>query len=86
MRARDLAKELRDAAERQVVTLDRSFCCHAGELRHEAEMPTDDAPDQTLPREPVQPLVLAVARRRRKHERKIAWRAGLDEARFERGR
>ena len=74
----DLAKELRYAAERKVVRFDSAFSRHAGELRHKTEMPTDNAPNEALVREPVQSFFSPVSGRSRKNEGQIAWSAGIE--------
>ncbi len=57
----DVAVELRDHALRQVVGLDPIRDRQLLQLRHQAPMAADDAPDESLVAEVVQTLVLAVA-------------------------
>ena len=59
--AGDLAKQLRDAAQRQVPGLDQPVGRHLAELGHQRPVPTDRAPDQPVMRQPIEALLLAVA-------------------------
>ena len=80
----DLAEELRDHAERQVVRFDAPVDGERPELWHERPVSADRSSHQALVREAVEAAVLAVARRGGEHEREVLRAAGLAEARLER--
>ena len=75
---------MRDAAERQVVGLDPVRERQLAELRHQRPVAADDALHQPVMREPVEAALLAVAGRRREHQRQIARDAGLAKALLQR--
>ena len=76
---RNVAVEMRDAAEGQVVGLDLVVEGERAELRHERPMPADDASHEPLVGEPVEAALLAVAGRRGKHQRQSGGRRRLAE-------
>src|SRR5580704_2077775 len=80
----NLAKQMRDAAQRQVVGLDLIVDRHSRQLRHQSEMSTDQALDQARMRQPIEAAIGAVAGRRGKHQREIAGLACLDKALLQR--
>ena len=82
--ARDVAEELRQRAEGQVVGLDAIVHRERAELGHQAPVTADHALDQAVVRESIQPLVLAVAGSGGEDERQIPGRTRSDEARLER--
>ena len=67
--SRNLAKQMRDASERQIVGLDMVVDRHPGELRHQAEMPADQPLDQAGMRQPIEAAIAAIPRRRGEHQR-----------------
>jgi len=69
----NVAKELRQRSEREVVSLDAAFDRHRRELRHETPMSTDRPPDETCARQAIEAPRLAITRRRRKNQREITW-------------
>ena len=76
---RNVAVEMRDAAERQVVGLDLVVEGERAELRHQRPMPADDASHEPLVGEPVEAALLAVAGRGGKHQRQSGGRRRLAE-------
>ena len=82
--SRNLAKQMRDASERQIVGLDVVVDRHPGELRHQAEMSADQALDEAGMRQAIEAAIGAIPRRRRKHQREIPRLSGLDEAPLQR--
>ena len=73
----DVAKQLAQRSERQVVGLDASFHRHRRELGHESPVPADRALDQSVPREAIQPAILAVPGCGGEYQRQIARRRRL---------
>ena len=57
----DVAEQLAQGSQRQVVGLDAAFHRHRGEFGHESPMPADRALDQAIPGEAIQPAILAVS-------------------------
>ncbi len=66
-----LAKELGNAAERQIVGLDRVVEREFAQFRHQRPVPADRALDEAGMRKLVEAAVLAVARRRHKNQRQL---------------
>ena len=81
----DVAKQLSQRTQRQVIGLDAALYCHRRELRYQAPMTTHGALDQAVAGEAIQAAIFAVARCRGKQQRQVARRAGLDEALFQGG-
>jgi hypothetical protein len=79
-----LAIEVRHHALRQAICLDPVVERQASQRRGEPPVPTDSAPDKTLPGEAVKPSTAAVPLPRGEHERKVARPAGFFEALRER--
>ena len=76
----NIAEEMRDDAERQIVGFDLLVERKVAQFRHERPMSADDAFDETFAREAIEAALLAVARRRREHQRQVLRRAGRLEA------
>ena len=68
----DVAVEVRDHALRQVVGLDPVLHRQPADLGDQPPMPADDALEQPVMPEPVEPLLLAVALPRREQQRQVA--------------
>jgi hypothetical protein len=75
---------VRDDTFGQVVRLDPVFAHERGQLRHEAVVTPDGAPDQAFMRQVVQAFFLGIALTTGEDEREIARRAGLQKALLER--
>ena len=78
--AGDLAVELGDDAERQVVGLDAVLDRHPGELRHQRPVAADAALDQAVMGEAVEAAVAAIAWGGGEDQRQVAGVAGGEEA------
>ena len=76
----DVAIEVRDAALRQVVSLDPVLDRKPADLGDQPPMPADDALQEPVMAQPVQPLLLAVPLPRREQQGQVARLAGRDEA------
>src|SRR6478609_4624329 len=75
---------MRDASERQVVSLDVIIDRHPRQLRHQTEMPADQALDQSGVGEAIETAIAAIPWRRGEHQREIPRLSGLGEAPFQR--
>ena len=75
---------MRDAAERQIVSLDMIVDRHSGQFRHQTEMPADQSLDQAGMREAIEAAIGTVAGRRGEYQREITGFSGLDESPLQR--
>src|SRR5882724_6546340 len=75
---------MRDASERQVVSLDVIIDRHPGQLRYQTEMTTDQTLDQAGMSQAIEAAIGAVSRGSSKHQRKIPRLSGLDKAPLQR--
>src|SRR5271165_2209195 len=75
----DVTEQLRDAAERQIVSFDPVRHCKLLELRRRQPVPADHPLDQALMGETIDAPAFQVARAGPHDERQIAWAAGIDE-------
>ena len=80
----DVAIQLRDTAQRQVIGLDLVVHRQLGELRHQAPMAADSPFHQAGMRQPVQPAILAVAGRGSEYQRQPVRLARLAKPGFQR--
>ena len=81
----NLAKELRYTTKRKIVRFHSAVCRHSGELRYEAEVPANEAPDEAFVGEPVQTFVFPVAGGRSKDEGQITWGSSVEKPALESG-
>ena len=75
---------MRNASERQIVSLDMVVDRHPGELRHQTKVSADQSLDKAGMRQAIEAAIGAIPRRRGKHKREIPRLSGLDEAPFQR--
>ena len=66
--SRNLAKQMRHASERQIVSLDMIVDCHPGQLRHQTKMPSDQTLDEARMSQTIETTIGAISRRGGKHK------------------